>query len=285
MEYGVTVKTGQALIDDTNACEVPAGHCALWWLGQHGFIVKLGQAICYLDAYLSPHPSRQVAPLLDASQVTNAMLVLGSHDHDDHIDRRAWPAIAQAAPKAKFVVPELLREAIVRELGLPEDRVLGIDEGIGIREMGLTITAVPAAHETLDEDPATGRHPYLGYILHGNGFRLYHAGDTCPYEGMQAKLRREPLDLALLPINGRDARRLAAGCIGNMTYQEAGDLAAAVEPGLTIPTHFEMFADNSEDPRLFVEYLRVKYPHLKTCIPRHGVRLLVGKKARGGCRM
>ena len=142
-------------------------------------------------------------------QVTNATLVLGSHDHDDHIDRRAWPAIAQAAPGAKFVVPELLREKIVRDLGLPAERVLGMDEGISVREMGITITAIPAAHESLDEDPATGRHPYLGYILPGKGFRLYHAGDTCIYEGMQAKLRRGPLDLAIAA--DQRAGRAAAG--------------------------------------------------------------------------
>jgi L-ascorbate metabolism protein UlaG (beta-lactamase superfamily) len=269
--------TGQALIDDTNACEVPPEHCAVWWLGQHGFIVKLGRAICYLDPYLSPHPARQVPPLLAPGQVTNATLVLGSHDHDDHIDRQAWPLIARAAPGAKFVVPELLRERIVHDLALPAERVLGLDEGIFVEEAGITVTAIPAAHEFLDEDPATGRHPYLGYILAGNGFRLYHAGDTCIYEGMQAWLRGGPLNLAMLPINGRDARRLAAGCIGNMTYQEAADLAGTVRPGLTIPAHFEMFAENSEDPQLFVDYMHVKYPHLRTHIPRHGARLLVGQ--------
>jgi len=89
---------------------------------------------------------------------------------------------------------------------------------------------------------------------------------------MQARRRLWPLDLALLPINGRDARRLAANCIGNMTYQEAADLAGAIRPGLTIPTHFDMFADNGENPQLFVDYMRVKYPRLATRVPRHGQR-------------
>lgn len=144
------------------------------------------------------------------------------------------------------------------------------------------MTAVPAAHEFLDEDPATGLHPYLGYIIEGGGFRLYHAGDTCLYEGMQARLRQWPLDLALLPINGRDAKRLAANCIGNMTYQEAADLAGAVRPGLTVPTHFDMFATNSEDPQLFVDYMRVKYPRLATCIPRHGQRNITARSRPEG---
>ncbi len=272
------MKTGKALIDEIDACEVPAGQCALWWLGQHGFVVKLGKVVCYLDPYLTPDPSRQVPPLLKAEEVTNATLVLGTHDHDDHIDRAAWPGIAQASPKANFVVPKLLREKLVRELGLPEQRMVGIDEGIIVTQQEVTVTAVPAAHELLDQDPATGLHPYLGYIVEGRAFRLYHAGDTCIYEGMQAKLRRRPLDLALLPINGRDARRLAANVIGNMTYQEAADLAGAIRPGLTIPAHFEMFAINSVDPQLFADYMHVKYPHLEAWIPRHGERMVVYQK-------
>lgn len=272
------MKTGKTLIDDIDSYDVSAGQCALWWLGQHGFVVKLGKAVCYLDPYLTPNPLRQVAPLLEAEQITNATLVLGSHDHDDHIDRAAWPGIAKASPGTKFVVPRLLRERIIREVKLPKERVLGLDEGSAITEEAVTVRAVPAAHELLDEDPTTGLHPYLGYIVEGNGFRLYHAGDTCIYEGMQAKLRHWPLDLAMLPINGRDAKRLAANCIGNMTYQEAADLAGAIRPGLTIPAHFEMFAANSENPQLFVDYMHVKYPHLETCIPRHGERRIVRQK-------
>jgi L-ascorbate metabolism protein UlaG (beta-lactamase superfamily) len=272
------MNTGQALIDDVDSCDVAFGQCALWWLGQHGFIVKLGRVVCYLDPYLTPDPSRQVAPLLRAEEITNATLVLGTHDHDDHIDRTAWPGIAKASPKASFVVPKLLAEKLGREIGLPEKRLVGIDEDDIATQQGVAVTAVPAAHEFLDVDPATGLHPYLGYILEGNGFRLYHAGDTCIYEGMQAKLRHRPLDLALLPINGRDARRLAAKCIGNMTYQEAADLAGAIRPAVTIPAHYEMFAFNSVDPQLFVDYMQVKYPHLPTCIPRHGERMIVGEK-------
>ena len=56
----------------------------------------------------------------------------------------------------------------------------------------IRVTAIAAAHEFLDEDPATALHPYLGYLVEGNEFRLYHAGDTCVYEGMQAELRASP---------------------------------------------------------------------------------------------
>jgi L-ascorbate metabolism protein UlaG (beta-lactamase superfamily) len=271
------VNTGKELINDINTCTVPHGQCALWWLGQHSFVLKLGEAVVYVDPFLTAMGGRTVPPLLKPEEVTNATLVLGSHDHGDHIDRPAWPGIAKASPQAVFVVPRLLRERIVRELAMPDQRVVGVDDGFSASVAGITVAGVPAAHEFLDTDSATGLHPYLGFIIEGNGFRLYHAGDTCLYEGMQPLLRRWPLDLALLPINGRDARRLRGNCIGNMTYQEATDLAGSIRPGLTMPTHFEMFAMNSENPQLFVDYMQAKYPHLRAQIPVHGQRTMVAK--------
>jgi len=266
--------TGPKLIRNIDACQLRAGELAFWWLGQHSFVVKIGATVCYLDPFLSPFPGRQVPTLLKPDEISNATVVLGSHDHADHIDRDAWPGIAAASPQAKFMVPALLREKIVREIGLPAERVVGVDAGISAEVGGITVSAVPAAHEFLDTDPATGLHPYLGFVLESAGITVYHAGDCCLYEGMQALLRRWTLDLAFLPINGRDAQRLAAGCIGNMTYQEAADLAGAIRPRLTVPAHFEMFATNSENPQLFVDYMRVKYPALPTLVPRHGERTI-----------
>ena len=240
--------TGKALIDDIDTCKVGPGQCAFWWIGQHSFIVKLAQTVLYIDPFLSPLDGRRIPPLLKPTEITNAAAILGSHDHADHIDRDAWPALASAT-SAPFIVPMLLRERIIKELNLPPKRILGIDEGTTLKIGEATITAIPAAHELLDTDPATGQHPYLGFIVEGNDFRLYHAGDTCIYEGIQAKLRAWKIDLAFLPINGRDAKRLKANCIGNMTYQEAVDLAGSQQFAMSVPTHFEMFEMNSENPQ------------------------------------
>ncbi len=266
---------GNELIAEMNNCRLDEGECAFWWLGQHGFALKLGEVVCYIDAFLTPMKARQVPPLLTPEQVSNASLFFGSHDHADHIDRPAWPAMAAAAPTAPFLVPELKRRQVTEEIGLDAARVLGIEAGQTVEIAGIRVTAVPAAHEFLDIDEATGLHPYLGFVIEGNGCTIYHAGDTCIYEGMQAILRRWSFDVAFLPINGRDARRLASNCIGNMTYQEAVDLAGTLRPGLSVPTHFEMFAGNSEDPQLFIDYARVKYPALATQIPQHGATMRV----------
>ncbi|MEI8243950.1 MAG: MBL fold metallo-hydrolase [bacterium] len=267
------MQTGTELIRDMDACVVPAGGCGLWWLGQHSFIVKLGSTIVYLDAFLSPHLNRQVAPLLTPEQCVNADLILGTHDHIDHIDRPSWPGMALAAPQALFVVPELLRTRVVAELQLPPARVAGLDLGMSLQVKDVTVTAIPAAHEFLDRDASTGLHPYLGYIVEGHGFRLYHAGDCCIYEGMHALLRSGPFNLFILPINGRDARRLETHLIGNMTFQEAADLAGELAPGAVIPSHYEMFAKNSANVRDFVDYVQIKYPRQRVVVPAHGERV------------
>ncbi len=268
------MKTGVELVADIDAARPASGEAALWWMGQASFVVKLGDVVLYVDPFLTAVEGRRVPPLVSPADVGHTAAVLGTHDHIDHIDRGAWPAIAGAAPQAVFVVPDLVREGLVRDLGIAANRFRGMDHLRTVRVAGVAITGVAAAHELLDRDEATGQFPYLGYVIEGNGVTLYHAGDCCIWEGLQAALSRWRFDVMMLPINGRDARRLRAGCIGNMTYQEAADLAGARRPGVVIPCHFDMFGGNLEDPALFTDYVGVKYPSLRTWIPQYGERLV-----------
>lgn len=252
--------TGLALIEEINRAEVPAGGCSFWWLGQHSFVLKLAGKVIYLDPFVSPHKDRLVACPLKAGEITHADLILGTHDHLDHIDRPALPAMMAASPAARLLVPELPRGGLIADLKLPPQRIVGLDDGDSVEVNGIKIFAVAAAHELLNRDERTGHYPFLGYILQADGLTIYHAGDCCLYEGLITKLKRWRFDIAFLPINGRDARRLRANCLGNMTYQEAADLAGAIEPALTVPAHYGMFAFNTQEPRDFVEYMDVKYP-------------------------
>lgn len=271
------MQRGASLIADIDACTPSAGEAAFWWLGQHSWVVKTRSKVLYFDPFLSPLDGRLVPPLLAPEEIRHADFIFGSHDHVDHIDRAVWPALAASAAKARFIVPDLLREKLACELQIPADRFAGLDDGKTVELGGLRISAIAAAHEFLDQDPASGRFPYLGFIVECDGVTIYHAGDTCIYEGMITKLRRWKIDLAFLPINGRDARRLSAGWIGNMTYPEAADLAGALQPGLTVPAHYEMFAFSPGDVAGFADYMRVKYPKLVVKVCEHGARNLVGR--------
>lgn len=304
-------KTGRALIEEINACRPPNGHLAFWWLGQLGYAIKVGTAVFYVDAYLTPDENRCEPPPLRPEDVTNADYIIASHDHLDHLDRRAWPAMAAASPNARFLVPALIaqkghsvsREAapgcavqtLAQELGLPEARILGLraEETVTLAGTGanaLRITAMDCAHEFLSRDKDTGLCPAMGVAVSGFGARWYHTGDCCLFPGFAEKVGRcGPFNAVFLPINGRDAVRLKQGILGNITYQEAADLAAyllgAGDPDLScgrcsgavcaVPGHYEMFDFNAVDPTLFVEYMRVKYPQIPVWTGAYGEKVML----------
>ena len=66
------------------------------------------------------------------------------------------------------------------------------------------------------------------------------------------------------------SKRLKANIVGNMTYQEAVDLAGTLNTRYVVPTHYDMFKENPGDPQAFVDYLAVKFPKVQPIVPDYG---------------
>ena len=255
-----------AFLQQVKATPAPDGTAVVWRLGQMGMLLKMGGVLLCVDYYASDSRDRLVPPPVPAEEMEGVTAFLGTHDHLDHIDRAAWKIWAGRCPDALFVFPAAHRLSL-REEGIPAERCRCLNDGESCRIGHVTVNAIAAAHEFLARDPETGQYPCLQYVIEGNGLRVYHAGDTVRYEGMLPKLQRfGRIDAALLPINGRDAVRYRRGCIGNMTFQEAADLAGELRPGLVIPGHWDMFADNPGDPAAFSDYLDAKYEGTVPCV-------------------
>lgn len=268
------MKTGAALLADIDTLALEPHTLAFWWWGQMSFVVKVAGKVLYFDPYLAESAARSVPPLAAATTITHADWVFGSHDHADHIDPVAIQGIAAASPQARFVCSRVSGRH-VRELGVAESRIVTLDDGVTVESDGLRISAIAAEHEFFDRDPVLG-YPHLCYIVEAGGRTILHLGDTLRYDGMTARLKRWQFDVMFVPINGRDAARYARNCLGNMTYQEAVDMAGALRPGLTVPGHYEMFTNNSQDPHAFADYMRVKFPDLRFWIGEHGEAVVFG---------
>lgn len=267
-------RQSQALLDDIAAAPVPHGRLAFWWTGQHSIIIKTGKMVMFVDPYLTPNEARTKPPLLKPEDLADFDLILCTHDHADHIDPDAIPGIAAAARHARFVAPRAHHQRM-RDLGVSDERLVVLNAGETAEIDGVKVTAIKAKHEFFHEDPALG-FPFLGYVVEANGTAFYHSGDTLVYEGLLTTLMQwERLDVVFLPINGRDAERYSSGCIGNMTYQEAVDLAGELNPRLAVPTHYDMFVNNSEDPAKFTAYLRAKFPDIPAWVGPAGERVMV----------
>jgi len=260
---------GDRLANAIRSLPVQAGELALWWLGQHSWVMKAASAVIGLDLYLSPSPKRLAPPLLSPDVADLFTLFCCSHEHSDHLDMPILPRLAAANPNASFVVPAAVAGRVRQALpaSTPVKPMRG-DDAVSLD--AITVYALPAAHELLDVSPDYGSR-FLGFVVEADGVRVWHSGDTCNYEGLLTRLLAfRPLDVALVPINGRDAERLARGCIGNMTWQEAVDIVGLLAPRVAAPAHFGMFANNTEDPAKFVSYLQVKFPEQKTVVFRAG---------------
>lgn len=270
------MKTGKLLKENIDTALIPDGALAFWWIGQMGYIVKCGGNIMYFDPYLAPKENRTVPPLMDPSEASHADYVFISHDHSDHLDPFAVKGISENSVKTRFVVSRTCRTRL-SDLGIREDRMILLDAGAEYSDQNITVHAFAAQHEFFDIDPVLG-HPYLIYVVECGGAVILHCGDTLKWDGLEKCLAKFQIDAAFIPINGRDAERLARGCKGNMTYQEAADLAGAIRPRLTVPGHYEMFQNNSQDPQAFARYVQVKYPALNYWIGEHGKMVFLPKR-------
>jgi L-ascorbate metabolism protein UlaG (beta-lactamase superfamily) len=246
------LQSGAALLADVRGAAGDAMH--LWWLGQSGFLVAWQGRHLLLDPYLSDSLTRKYAGtdkphervtelVVDPAELRFADAVTASHAHTDHLD----PDTLRALPGVPIVAPAAHRALVAERSGAEP---VGVDDGETVEVAGFSITAVPAAHEAIERDDA-GRMLHLGYVVRCGPFGLYHAGDTIPYDGMAERIRATgPIDVALLPINGRRPERRVAG---NLWGDEAAALARAIEARVAVPMHYEQFAFNTEPPDAFVD--------------------------------
>ena len=233
----------------------PSGTPALFWLGQAGFWIDTGRHRLLIDPYLSDslarryagqpndHRRMMLAPVAP-EDLPRTDLVLVTHAHTDHMDPDTLGPLARRFPDLPFVVPAARADTARDRIG-PDARLIPTDAGETLEPLpGLSLTVFPAAHETLERD-AAGRHVFLGYGIAAAGLRIYHSGDCIPFPGLEDQVRAFAPEIALLPVNGRDAARLAAGIPGNFTLDEAVALARAANCPYLLPHHFGMFAFNT----------------------------------------
>ncbi len=268
-------QSNEALLRDIQAPLVAHERAAFWWMGQHTFVVKIGTATIFIDPFLADWSSRQTPPLLTMDETSGFTWALVSHGHGDHLCPQTLKAIAANSPDCRFVCPQTETHRLEDEAGISPSRIMPLNADDSVTLHGTSITAIKSKHEFFDEHPELG-FPYLGYVIERDGVTIYHSGDTIPYEGLLTTLQKwSHFDCLFLPINGRDAERFTANCQGNLTFQESVEIAGELQPGLVVPSHYDMFIGNQEDPAKFARYIEAKYPTVRYWIGAPGSRVTI----------
>lgn len=254
------VLSGETFLADVHAASHQSQTFHLWWLGQSGFLVQWKGRHLLFDPYLSdsltakyagtakPHV-RMTERVIDPESLDFIDMVTSTHNHTDHLDAETLNPLFRANPELTLVIPEANRQFVAKRLGIQPEKPVGLDDGQSAEVGGFLISAVPAAHEQLERDEH-GMHVYLGYVVEFGPWTIYHSGDTVRYDKMAERLREWAIDVALLPINGRDPAR---GVSGNLTGPEAAQLAHDIGARVAIPCHYEMFEFNTASPQPFVD--------------------------------
>ena len=232
----------------------------LWWLGQSGFLIQWQGHHLLIDPYLSdsltkkyagtdkPHV-RMTERVIAPERLDFVDVVSSSHNHTDHLDGETLIPLWKANPKLAVIVPRANLNFAADRLQVAPDKLtpIRVEEAPLILDP-FSFEAIPSAHESLEQDEQ-GDHRFIGLIVQVGYWTIYHSGDCVLYDGMVERLRKWKIDLALLPINGRDPAR---GVPGNFSGDEAALLGKLIQAGKVIPCHYEMFEFNTVSPERFV---------------------------------
>jgi len=190
---------GRALRDNREAPTVT-------WVGHATLLVQLDGVNVLTDPHFSERaspvifagPRRLNPPGLAFEALPPIDVVVISHDHYDHLDRRSVERLA-ATHKPLFLVPLGLK-AWFRGLGI--ERVLELDWWESRRVGTLSVTLAPVQHWSARTPFDTDCRLWGGWALAGRERRVFFAGDTGYYEGLrEIGARLGPFDLALVSIS------------------------------------------------------------------------------------
>ncbi len=235
--------------------KLPANSLQFAWAGQAGFLFKTNRVRLGIDLYLSdslakkyqggefPH-KRMVDVPIRPEALTNLDVVLCSHGHTDHMDKDTLTALF-SKEKGPLVIAPRYEVSRLLDMGIPAQRIVGLSEGESFKmQEGVTIHAIPAAHEELTYD-SWGQIKALGFVVDMGFVSWYHSGDTVRFPSLCESVKTWNPTLCFLPVNGKKPHLTEKGIIGNLSITEAGELAKDIGSSLLIPHHFGMFDFNT----------------------------------------
>jgi len=252
------------------------------YLGQAGILLRGKNTTVIIDPYLSNFVvaggygnaelfSRNFLPPILPENLPVIDAVFITHDHADHCDLDTLRVIAANNPKCFFIGPAQVREHLKvlenfrNQLVIPSPKISTMP---GNQE--IEYCSLPSAHYKIEQNFHSGEYECLGYLIQLDDIVLYHSGDTILYNGIVENILNPKwgVDIACLPVNGRDEIREQLGIVGNLDAYEAVDLALAINAKVLLPMHNDLFTINQEDPELVkTAFSKVKSLDIKQMTP------------------
>lgn len=237
--------------------ELKESEIGITWIGHASFLIQTQGMNILIDpnwAKWLKVIKRMKHPGIDLHDLPQIDLVLVTHAHFDHLDRKTLREVADAQP---IVVPFEVGN-LVHDLGFNSVHELQYWESY--RHGPLKITLTPCHHwgARMLHDSHRG---FGGYVIEVNGRSIFHCGDTAYFDGFREIGERLPIELALLPIGAYDP---PSGREVHMNPEEAVNAFRELNADKLIPMHYGSF-------RLGYEPLNEPPERLLASAREHGI--------------
>lgn len=248
-----------------NITEASTEKTYLFSVGQAGYIIKSKhRQLLGVDLYLSECVERveghigfkRLLPrLLEPFDLEFDCLVT-THPHFDHFDIDSIPQM-MSNNRTKLFASLGCRKEI--------ERLLMMDRNVAYVKPGDICKAGDFLLEFVSCDHGNSAPDAVGLIITVDGKRIYETGDTClRLDRKEEYMKKGPFDILIAPING---------AFGNMNEEDCAELSHVLNPKVTIPCHYGMFASHGGDPGRFLCIMNENCPSNKVILMAQGERL------------
>jgi L-ascorbate metabolism protein UlaG (beta-lactamase superfamily) len=229
----------------------------LAWLGHATVLINFFGIKILTDPVLFPRigirlpgftigPKRLTAPALGLDELPQIDLILLSHAHFDHFDRRTLRCFDEnTSVITARATSDLLRRTRFRDITELEWRERMTFETTAAGE--LNVSAFPVKHWGARKQRDTYRG-YNGYLLERSGRRIIFVGDTAMTDSFAELRRRGEIDLAIMPIGAYNPW-IRSHC----TPEQAVEMANAAGARFIMPVHHQTFRLSFEPLREPIE--------------------------------
>ncbi len=214
------------------------------WIGHSSYLLSIAGEAVLIDPVFAEKVgysyARHGKPGLLPEQLPPVRAILISHNHYDHLNLASLRAIE---PQATLIAPQGMKGYLRKRC--PHAAIVELDWWQSTRMGPLEITFVPARHWSSRLLVGRNRSRWGGYIIQGNGYTVYHAGDSAWFEGFAEIAARFPkIDAAFMPIGAYEPLWFMQN--HHMTPEQSGDAFLAVQAQRMIPMHYGTFQMTDE---------------------------------------
>lgn len=247
--------------------ELAEGQIAVTWIGHASFLLQTQGMNVLIDpnwAKWLKVIKRVKQPGLALHDLPNIDLVLVTHAHFDHLDRKTLREVADQQP---IVVPFEVGN-LVHDLGFHSVHELHYWESYEHGPLRITLTPCHHWGARMLHDSHRG---FGGFIIEVGGRAIFHCGDTAYFDGFKEIGERHAIDVALMPIGAYDP---PSGREVHMNPEEAVRAFLELGARCMVPMHYGSF-------RLSFEPLHEPPQRLLACAREHGIEEMISVLTEG----